>query len=273
VGEVVKLRETINWFERRPLFGETIVVTRTRQQASELTQQLEALGAEVLEAPTIELRPPASWDAADAVLRELSSFDWIVFTSANGVSYAKERLLQIGLDARAFGNAKIAAIGEATRDAVTRELALRVDLCPASFVAEALADELIAQGAAGRRFLLLRADIARPILRERLQQAGAAEVKDVAIYETHPAAGLPSYLLDAIDTKRVTWITFTSSSTARNFVTLLGDDYLSKLKGVKLASIGPITSKTIREHGLEPTVEAATFNIGGLVEAIRAAKD
>jgi uroporphyrinogen III methyltransferase/synthase len=197
-------------------------------------------------------------------------WDWVIFTSANGVRFTRDRLRALGRDVRVFGSAKIAAIGDATADAIRDELSLHVDLCPESFVAEALANALAERGQiAGKRFLLLRADIARPILREKFQLAHAAEVRDVAIYETKPAQSLPQHLLDALNSKTVHWITFTSSSTAKNFVTLLGGNYREKLKGVKIASIGPITTSTLRELGLEPTIEADTFNIDGLVEALQ----
>ncbi len=295
VGKVVTMRPTINWFENRPLFGKTIVVTRTRQQASELSAELQELGANVIEAPTIELQAPSNWNEVDEALGvypiqndergtmndERNSlhrssfivhhlpFDWIIFTSANGVRFTRDRLRALGRDVRVFGNAKIAAIGDVTAEAIRNDLSLHVDLCPESFVAEALANALAERGQiAGKRFLLLRADIARPILREKLQQAHAAEVRDVPIYETRPAASLPQNLLDALDAKSVHWITFTSSSTAKNFTTLLGGDFRDKLKGVKIASIGPITTATLRELGLEPDAQAETFNVGGLVRAI-----
>ena len=269
IGKVVTLRDTMNWFEKRPLFGQTIVVTRTRQQASDLSQQLEDLGAGVIEAPTIEIAPPADSTHVDAALARLHDYDWVVFTSANGVVQTKHKLLDFGLDARRFGKAKIATIGDATAAAVREQLCLNVDLCPQSFVAEALADELIQRGeVSGRKFLLLRADIARPVLRERLDGAGAAQVHDIAVYETRPAASLPPHLIDALEEKRVNWITFTSSSTAKNFAALIGGDYRQKLAGVKLASIGPITTAALKELGLEPTLEAKTFNVDGLVKAI-----
>lgn len=269
IGRVVELRETMNWFERRPLFGQTIVVTRTRQQASELSDRLTSLGANVIEAPTIELAPPNEFSGVDEAIRKIADYDWVVFTSANGVAFTKQRLADHGLDARAFGRARIAAIGDATARAIREELFLNVDLCPDSFVAEALADALTAAGhVKGCRFLLLRADIARPVLRERLQRDGAAEVRDVPIYETRPATALPQHLLDALAAGEITWATFTSSSTARNFATLLGPDYASKLSGVKIASIGPITTATLRELKLEPTVQADKFNIDGVVRAM-----
>ena len=132
-----------------------------------------------------------------------------------------------------------------------------------------MADTLVARGAVrGSRFLLLRADIARPVLRERLRHDGAAEVRDVAVYETKRAGSLPEPLLDALAAAELTWVTFTSSSTARNFTELLGPDYRGRLAGVKLASIGPVTTATLRELGLEPTVQADTFNVDGLVAAM-----
>jgi uroporphyrinogen III methyltransferase/synthase len=269
IGRVVELRETLNWFERRPLFGQTVVVTRTRQQASELSERLTELGANVIEAPTIELAPPGDWNPVDDALARIAEYDWVIFTSANGVRYTKRRMIEIDLDARAFGKSKIAAIGDATARVVADELCLRVDLCPDSFVAEALADALAGGGEVrGRRFLLLRADIARRVLRERLRQGGAATVDDVPVYETRPASALPQHLLDALGAGDVNWVTFTSSSTARNFVALLGDDYAAKLAGVKVASIGPITTTTLRELDLEPAVQAETFNIDGLIEAL-----
>ena len=172
-----------------------------------------------------------------------------------------------------FGNAKIAAVGETTATAIRDQLCLHVDLCPDSFVAEALAEALANRGQiAGKRFLLLRADIARPLLRERLEQAHAAEVRDIPIYQTRRVSALPPTVLEAIESRKVTWATFTSSSTAKNFAELLGLDYPSKLAGIKIASIGPITTQTLRELGLEPTVQADTFNIDGLVNAISSSK-
>lgn len=267
IGQVVSLREQLNWFENRPLFGKTILVTRTRQQASELSSQLEDLGANVIEAPTLELRPPADQSAVDAALQGASGFDWIVFTSANGVAATKARLIAIGLDVRAFGGAKIAVIGEATGAAVREQLGLRVDLCPPQFVAEALVEELEKQGIAGKRFLLLRADIARPLLRERLEKV-AARVLDVAVYETAILPALPPEVMEALDAKQIHAVTFTSSSTAENLATLLGPDYQQKLAGVQIVSIGPITSATLRKLGLPPAIEAKTFNIDGLVTAM-----
>jgi uroporphyrinogen III methyltransferase/synthase len=258
----------MNWFERRPLFGQTVIVTRTRQQASELSDHLAALGANVLEAPTIETAPMADPTAVKAALTD-GPWDWIIFTSRNGVSATKQKLFEAGLDTRAFGNAKIAVVGESTANAVRDELSLKVDLCPKEFVAEALADALASGGEIdGKRFLLFRAEIARPVLTDRLKQGGATAVHDVAIYETRPAASLPAEVTDAIAAGTVNWVTFTSSSTAKNFVGLLGPDYLKKLGSVKLASIGPVTTATMRELQLTPTIEANPHTIESLARAI-----
>ena len=274
IGKVVSLRQTMSWFETRPLFGQTIVVTRTRQQASDLSDQLSALGANVIEAPTIELAPPADWKPIDDALSRTGDFDWIVFTSANGVEFTRRRLFETGKDVRVFGRAKFAAVGDATALALREKLSIQPDLSPDRFVAEALADEFARQNQiVGKRFLLLRADIARPILRERLQQGGAAQVLDLPVYETKIAPSLPPELLEALDGGQVHWITFTSSSTARNFTTLLGSSYAHRLKNVRLASIGPITTQTLRDLGLTPALEAQASNIEELVNAIRAAND
>ena len=268
IGKVVSLRETMNWFERRPLFGQTVLVTRTRDQASELSERLMELGADVIEAPTIEIVPGDAGKIRQA-LTGARSFDWIVFTSGNGARFTREALDAMGLDVRAFGAAKVAVVGGETRDAVAEHLSLHADVSPDRAVADALADELVAREAVrGKRFLLLRADIGRPVLVERLHEAGAAEVRDVAVYETKPAASLPPELLEALADRRVTWATFTSSSTATNLASLLGPEYRDKLAGVKLASIGPVTTATLEELGLEPAVQAQTASIEGLVDAI-----
>jgi uroporphyrinogen III methyltransferase/synthase len=263
IGKVVSLRSTMNWFETRPLFGQTILVTRARDQASELTTQLETLGANVLEAPAIELVAGDPAQFKDALGHQ---YDWIVFTSVNGVQFTKQRLFEMGLDVRVFASAKFAAIGQPTADAIRDQLGLKVDLVPERFVAEALAEELIAKyPAAGKRFLLLRADIARPLLKERLQEAGAQSVLDIPIYETRSVGEFPAEVKAAIENDQIDWITFTSSSTVKNFLSAMEG---LKPSRAKFASIGPVTSATMRSVNLEPTVEAKQFTIAGLVSAI-----
>jgi uroporphyrinogen III methyltransferase/synthase len=269
IGRVVELRQTMNWFESRPFFGQTIVVTRTRQQSSDLSRGLADLGAAVIEAPTIELEAPGEWSQVDEALERVEQYDWVIFTSANGVQFVRQRLLETVRDARVFYGVKIAAIGDATAAAIRQQLCLRVDLCPEAFVAEALADALVSAGeVAGKRFLLLRADIARPLLVERLIHAGAADVSDVSVYHTRAATSLPAAFLSALDAGEVSWITFTSSSTARNLVALLTPTQRERLRRIRLASIGPITSRTLEELGLSPDVQAETYNIPGLVRSM-----
>ena len=273
VGAVAGLAdEGLDWFTARPLFGRRIVVTRTRHQASALSRQLADLGAEALEAPTIALEPPESFERVDQLVAKIGSFDWLVLTSTNGVAALAERMDHLGLDGRALAGVKVAAIGDATAEAVREQLGLRADLVPTRFVAESLATELLAEEAdpADARFLLLRADIARPALRERLEEAGG-HVEEAAIYRTVPPANLPGPVLEGLGAGTIDWITFTSSSTARNLVDLLDGD-IERLQSAKLASIGPITSRTLRELGLEPDTEATVSNIDGLVAAIVAAE-
>jgi uroporphyrinogen III methyltransferase/synthase len=253
-------------FERRPLFGRTILITRTRHQSSELGAALQELGAAVLEAPTIDIAPPADWEPIDYAIRSIDEYDWLILTSVNGVEGLRGRMEALELDARLMGRVKIAAIGDATAAAL-RAMGLRPDLVPTRFVAESLAADLVARHPMkGKRVLMLRADIARPLLREKLQEAGA-EVHDLCVYETRPAQSLPPEVWVALKQGRIDWVTFTSSSTARNFVRLL-DDQRDLLAGVRIASIGPITSQTVRELGFSPAVEAEVFNIAGLVEAL-----
>jgi len=270
IGQVVTLRDTLNWFEQRPLFGQRVVVTRTRQHASELTTQLTALGAQVLEAPTIEIRPVADTRKADGLLSNLGTFHWIVFTSANGVEAAWQRVRALKKDARIFFGLRVGAIGPATAEALER-IGIVPDLLPEKFVGEELAKALIetigSEQMRGKRFLMLRADIARPVLREELKKCGAS-VEDVAIYETARPEKLPEDVLAAIDAGKVDWLTFTSASTAENLHALLSDAQREKVKAAKRLSIGPITSAALAKLGWPATVEAEQHDIGGMVAAL-----
>ena len=268
VGRVAGLDEPgLDFFTRRPLFGQRIVITRTRQQASTFRDMLADLGADVLEAPTIELREPETWAPVDDALRRIGEYDWLILTSTNGVEGVAKRFEALGMDARTLAGVKVASIGDATAEAIQTRLGVRPDLVPDHYVAEALADALIDQhDIAGKRCLLLRADIARKALPERLAAAGA-HVTEHTIYRTVVADALPQHVLDALRRKQVDWVTFTSSSTARNLVEMLGDER-DLLQGVRLASIGPITSRTMRDLGLEPTVEADPSNLPGLTDVM-----
>lgn len=271
VGPTAAMKDRgLDFFTARPLFAQRIVITRTRRQSSELRRKLEELGADVLEAPTIEIHPPANWEQVDDAIAHLHAFDWLVLTSVNGVEVLRQRLDAMHKDARVFAGLQVACIGDATARTLREQLGIRADLMPKRFVAEELAQAMIETGQVeGRRCLLLRADIARPALPQLLEQAGA-QVREVTAYETRPAAQLPDAVVEALQQQTVDWITFTSSSTVTNFCKLsesLNVDQAS----MRTASIGPITSATLREQHLPVTVEAKVSNLDGLVEALVAA--
>jgi uroporphyrinogen III methyltransferase / synthase len=269
VGEVVALREAgLAWYERRPLFGRRVVVTRARAQAGELSVELEKLGAEVLEFPTIEVRPPKDLGPLDAAIRDLDSFDWIVFTSVNGVEAFVGRLTYCGLDLRAVPRgAKIAAIGPATAERV-RGTGLRVDVVPREFRAEALIEELAAGELAGRRVLIPRARVAREILPEKLHDLGAEVVVPPA-YESAPSLEGGEKLASRLEAGEVDCVTFTASSTVENFVGAFGGEEAWRLLArTQVACIGPITADTARGYGIRVDAEAREYTIPGLVEAV-----
>ncbi|MCB2183065.1 MAG: uroporphyrinogen-III C-methyltransferase [Desulfobulbaceae bacterium] len=273
VGDVVKLRDTINWYEERPLFGKRIVVTRTRDQASELVALLEENGANCLEFATISLQPPDSWDDLDAALDKLQDFQWIVFTSINAIHPFFERLYGRGLDSRALSHCKIAAVGRVT-DECLRTYGIVSDLLPEKFTGEGMAESFEERGVKGDKILLPRALKAREILPERLAKAGA-EVTVVPVYQNkRPDSfeGMHEKLLANLRDRQVHMVTFTSSSTVTNFIEMLGiTDTLelqSLMQGVKVAAIGPITAKTVRKVGLEVDVQPDVYTIPAMVDAI-----
>lgn len=272
VGAVAAIDEPgLDDFTARPLFGQRVLITRTRQQASELRTLLEEQGALVHEAATIQLQPPADWHEVDGAVQQLPEFDWLVLTSANAMTVLSERLTHLKLDARHLGRGgrlKIAVIGDATEAALWEQLKVRADLVPTRFVAESLAGELIAKhGVHDQRALLLRADIARPELPKLLTDAGA-KVTEVVAYQTRVAEALEPEIIEALRHREIDWVTFTSSSTASNLVQLLGAEATALLQNLRVASIGPITSQTLHKLGIKPTIEATTSNVPGLVEAM-----
>ncbi|MFC2029173.1 uroporphyrinogen-III C-methyltransferase [Chloroflexota bacterium] len=265
IGSVVGLQEHLHWFEDQPLFGQRVLVTRTRQQASALSARLRTLGADALELPTIRITPPEDWESLDSSIAEISSYDWIVFTSTNGVAYFFERLDRAGLDARALHGIRLAAIGPTTA-AELGVRGLRPDYVPGEYVAEAVAAGL--GDVRGRRVLLPRADIARPAL-ANLLRAGAAEVAEVAAYRTVRPDSAPDELQDLL--AEINIATFTSSSTVRNLTAMAQDAGLNLARALghaTVACIGPVTAETARKTGLHVDVMAATYTIDGLVEAI-----
>ncbi|MCA1688788.1 MAG: uroporphyrinogen-III synthase, partial [Actinobacteria bacterium] len=269
VGDVVSLREAgLDWFERRPLFGRRVVVTRARVQAGELSGELERLGAEVLEFPTIEVRPLEDFGPLDEAISELESFDWLIFTSVNGVEAFVERLAHHGLDLRAVPRgAKIAAIGPATAQKI-REVGLRVDVVPEEFRAEALIDEVTGDSLVGKKMLIPRARVAREILPDKLREAGAEVVVPPA-YESVPSSEGKDELAKRLEAGEIDCVTFTASSTVENFVGAFGVEEAARLlAGTRVACIGPITADTARGHGIRVDAEAREYTIPGLIEAV-----
>jgi uroporphyrinogen III methyltransferase/synthase len=267
IGDVVRLAPELGWFDRRPLFGRRIVVTRARAQAGVFAALLEEQGAEVVPLPTIATVPPESYDALDAALRRLGDYAWLVLTSENGVAAFFDRLRAHGGDVRALAGVAIAAIGPATRAAVEAR-GLRVALVPAEFRAEAVADAMIAAGVAGQRVLLARAAAARTVLPQRLAAAGAI-VDEVPVYRTVlPPEAVAAPALFAGD-RRPDLVTFTSSSTVTNFARLFAaHDLPSVLRGVAVGCIGPITAATARDLGLRVDVEPAEYTIPAFAAAV-----
>jgi uroporphyrinogen III methyltransferase/synthase len=263
-GEVVSLRENLNWYEERPLSGKRIVVTRTRKQASALSEKLRALGAEVLELPTIRIEPPTNLHQFAEIVQDAHSYDWIVFTSPNGVTAFFDIFFKLYDDSREIGGVKIAAIGPATAQCV-KDYHLHVDLQPDEFVAEALAREFKQLGGIENlRILLARAEKARDVLSKQLLNLGAI-VDEGFAYRTVPETRDTTGARRRFVEEGADLITFTSSSTVENFLAL----NLPWPQKMQVASIGPITSKTARDHGLKVDVEARRHDIDGLVEAIR----
>jgi len=267
VGEVVRLRDTLNWFEKRPLFGKRVLVTRSREQASALSEAIEALGGEPLEFPTIRVAPPDDFSPMDRAIDEIETFDWIIFTSVNGVQSFFSRLRGHQKDIRRLHAARLCAIGPKTMK-MLESYGLLVDYVPGEYRAEQIVEGLKDRMQAGERVLLPRADIARQVLPEALRQMGA-RVTEVPAYKTVmaevDAAPVRSMLLNS----EIQVITFTSSSTVQNFVKRLASpDMDALLRGVAVACIGPVTADTARSLGVKVDIIAREYTIDGLVQAI-----
>ena len=265
VGPVVALRDDLAWFERLPLFGQRIVVTRPREEAGPAAAALEMLGADVLVAPTIEIRPLADPAPLDAAIDRLADYDWLVFTSANGVRFFLERLEARGRDLRALGHLQLAAIGPATAEALAG-FHLKADLVPDSYRSEALAAAL-ANLARGRRILLARADRGRTLLKDTLDQL--AHVDQVAVYHNVDAESLPEPVIERIAQGTVDWITLTSSAITTRLYSLLSQSSRDRVgREIRLASLSPVTTETAVALGWHVAVEAVEFTWEGLVAAL-----
>lgn len=262
-GEVVKLRESLNWFEGRPLFGKKIVVTRTRSQAGELSAHLRCLGADVDEMPTIRIEPPENIKEFAQLVQDAHKYSWIIFTSPNGVDSFFDMFFKLYKDARSIGGAKIAAIGPGTQKRV-QHYHLSVDLIPDEYVAESLVRKLLDEGSVENEMILLvRPSSARDIIAEGLAEAGAI-VDEAIAYQTVSESEDPTGAVERFQAGDTDLVTFTSSSTVESFL----DMDLPIPEHLMIASIGPITSQTLQSAGLQVDIEAKESNIPGLVSAI-----
>lgn len=275
VGEVVLQRDKLRWYESKPLFGTRVLVTRARAQASELAERIEELGGEPCEFPVIDIREPEG-EAEIAVLKErlseAESYQWLIFTSVNGVDYFFRWLRRFKLDIRSFAQARIVAVGPRTAEALESR-GLQVEKLPVKFHAESLLERVEGWMKAGERALLPRGDLAREVLPDLLRERGIDAV-EIDVYETVLADTQDDLVLEWLRNKEIHMITFTSSSTVTNLLTILRKNGIenpeASLAGVPIASIGPITSETVRKSGLEVTIEAKQATIEGLLEAVAA---
>ncbi len=269
VGEVVSLRNKLNWHEIKPLFGRRVLVTRSREQASVLSGAIEDLGGESLEFPAIQIEEPEDYTPLDEAIRVLDTFSWVIFTSVNGVEFFFRRLKHHHKDIRVLHRARLCAIGPKTREALEVR-GLLVETVPGEYRAEEIVEELRGKVGSGDRVLLPRADIARKVLTEALKLMGA-DVTEVTAYRTVMGEGDDGTIREMLRGGEIYLVTFTSSSTVRNFVKMIGEPSPEHLlKGVKVACIGPITADTARELGIKVDIIAEEYTIEGLLRAILA---
>ena len=266
IGEVVNLKPVIEWYEHLPLFGKTIVVTRKGDQAETMIDRLRELGAEPFFFPVIETIAPDDWAPLDNALNNLSQYHGLIFTSVNGVRFFAERLKAVEQDIRELKGLRVFTIGPKTAEAV-RNLGIRVDVVPENFVAESLIESIGKENINGKRFLIPRATVARETLPEQLREMGA--IVDVApAYQTV----LPNTPVDALKKRlaegSIDVITFTSSSTVKNFLALTGEELLPAIKKITIACIGPVTGKTAKDAGLNVEIAPEQYTVASLLDAI-----
>lgn len=267
VGEVVNLRKKLNWYESKPLFGKRIVVTRSRNQASVFAEMLIDRGATTVEFPTIDVVPPASWDELDAAIKAIETYDWIIFTSANAVKFFMERLRGVGKDLRMLKGVNICTVGPKTAE-LLEQYGLRADLIPPEFKAEALVAALGGATVKGRKFLIPRAKTAREFIPDKLREQGADVTVATAYENVRPTLDV-GRVKKLFEEKKISAVTFTSSSTVHNFVEILGQKgYKNPIHGVTVACIGPVTAKTAEEYGIKTHVMPQDYTIPALVDAM-----
>ena len=269
VGDVIHLREKLNWFEKRPLFGKRILVTRAREQASGFLRALDRLGAQCIEFPTIKVAPPETWRPLDRAIENLYSYDWLIFTSVNGVKYFLKRLEFSGMDIRDLKGLEIATIGPKTAESL-RPLGIKPDLMPGEYCAESAVECFKERNIRGIKFLLPRAAQAREVLPKELIKMGAY-VDVVPAYQTTRPDNDTARVRDMFKKGEIDMVTFTSSSTVRNFIKMFESDgrqLQGWIKKVAVACIGPITAKTAREKGFSVDLTPPEYTIESLTKVI-----
>ena len=266
VGDVVKLREKLNWFEKKPLFGKKIIVTRAREQASEFANLLEEFGAFVIQFPTIKISPPSDPYPLKKAVKNLEQYDWIIFTSVNGVKFFFDTLFEMNKDVRELKGIKLCAIGPGTKDALAKR-SLKVDLMPDEYRAEAIAELFEKEDISNKKILIPRAKEARKVLPEMLEKMGAY-VDIVEAYQTLAVADDPDKILSLIKENKIDMITFTSSSTVKNFFSILNKEDKEIIKDTSIACIGPITANTLKGFGFSPAIIPEKYTINSMVDAI-----
>jgi uroporphyrinogen III methyltransferase/synthase len=265
VGKVVDLRDTLSWFEQKPLFGRGIVITRPEKQADDLARLLINEGANPIHFPTIKIVPPPDWSDLDAAIKNLEDYNWLIFTSANGVAFFFERLFAKNKDIRDLKGVKICCIGPATAKQVESK-GIRVDLVPKKFISEGILESFSGMNLRGKKILIARAAKARDVLPARLKKSGA-KVDVVTAYETINSGKKKNDLETLFKENQVDVITFTSSSTVNNFVKIMGRNF-SLPKGVKIACIGPVTEAAAARAGFSVDIHQEEYTMEGLVQTL-----
>jgi len=268
VGEVVELRSRLAWFDRRPLFGKRILVTRAVDQSAGFARTLEERGAQVVECPTIRLVPPETWDEIDSAINRLTDMDWLILTSANAVRFFFEQLRKLGKDSRALGRCKVCVVGPKTAEAMLT-WGILPDLVPEEFTAEGVVAAFSGHDLQGKKVLFPKADRARDLLPPALEQMGAV-VSAPVLYRNLLPEALPDQARDALEQGRLDAVTFSASSTASNLALLVGGPQRLQelLKDVAVISIGPVTSRTCHELGLTVAVEPPEATLDSMVGAL-----
>ena len=265
IGLVAGLREPLDWFEKKPLFGRGVVITRPEAQAAGMADLLRREGARVIVFPTIQIVPPESWEALDRALERLEDYQWIIFTSANGVRFFFARLRETGRDIRDLKGIQICTIGPATA-ATIEAMGIRVDLVPDSYISEGVVRAFADRDIQGRKILLPRAEAARDVIPDGLAALGAM-VEVATVYRTVASDRRKEELEPLIRNGKVDIVTFTSPSTVFHFIDIMGRDFRLPPQ-VKIAAIGPVTAAAVKKAGLKVDILQETFTIEGLVDGL-----